>query len=1194
MHSKLGMLIKTTQEFVSVTTKYHLSIKDKLIPKFANNIEDEIRKIEECIKDALTLVSIPQFRSKSPFASSVKATESAGNSSRRELQSEKKLFEEIMMLKSKTKELEEIIEGKRSSDLQIMKEKMAKLEELENALTQKEMEIHNEVFASKRRIEIENQKTASNEQIIKGLEENIQIYSVEKENLINELEFNREKLNQINKKFEDLKSNSKKLTSAIEAYEKLYDSIKIWTENEVSKSISSYEGYFFTYDEKLNNIMNRVDQVSIKCRNFEEKICILKNNHNNQALQNKINETKIHYDEILKKNRDEFEFKLKKLTEIIADLEQDRNDLLLNVKNLESQANYLKEENSKIQQYEKEAKEIEEIYSQFKKLKESYNNTLNNLKNKDIEISNLKTKIFDQETKFAELSKDYVNQEIMIQNMQSEFSNNNSNTEDILKQLKKEINSSQAKEKEMSQLLIDANKDAAKLWDEINQKNNQLNSITNLINSKEQKINELTKSFESLHFENDLNCMSKDNEINKLKETLQKIKEENCNLIDEKRIFENSERKNQGRLDQVKRKIDELEEFITQQHEENSKLNMIIVEKEKEINESDKKQKEVENDLIKRNVTLGSEIEAVQNCLDSQRHGNLSDITKLKDENQILIKKIQELEKSCYESQNKTVYYLSNQSSSINSMIESLIYNYDCGIKALNVKISKIEQSITELKRWALTIVPTKVKQLENLTTKSIVIKENQARDLILEKQQDMEYLISESEGYIISRFEALNQNIQDEIEYDNLLMNKLSEIVEQQNQIRNGIENEENIEYLKKEIQMIQQNFDDVVCKLKIADLEIENGARENQLCRDINLKLKADLEMISQDLAKKHLDEEESESLITELSTLRLKYDHNYRELVNTQLKLEEAKKAEKLSRENSLVKNEIGSLESVKTKIDLYKKQLKEQHLLEKELRDQIEILYTENSDLANLVNQLKQDKQMNEIKLNEIETKLKNEIKQLEDRMQYREEKIGELECYISLAKEALGGFFDETLEKSITALVTQRTQAIKKPPRPAPVMSRFRSKSRENTAVVDHTEAIMTQAALSEESKNSDRSWCSLPPPESELHQELKDQLDLSEVQTKQVNLLKETIRDLERQLERIKRFKDSGSEVNIEMLKDLIIKLCKGLPQLSREAEGMITVILTMIAVSKQEMTQLQDERRNLKAVGGIFKIFKK
>ncbi|CAG9325497.1 unnamed protein product [Blepharisma stoltei] len=1201
--------------------------------------------------------------------------------------SSQELNEKILVLTTEKNKLEEILEEKRSSDLQIMREKMSKLEELEKELAKKELDLNNEIGENRKKYENERQEIINSYcKKIKQLEQDIQNFKEERQSLtlaLNEAEERQKMIEPMLKKYEELKISSKKLAAAAENYEKLYESVKGWAENEFSNANMGFDEKFREYNKRIDEFASKFEKLKQQCKQYLEKhlekVLIMNKQikaKNDENTKKEIKDCKDKFDSILQKNKAENEMKFKKLTEIIGDLEEDRAQMTKKYKEIEAENIILKEKCSKISEYEKEAREIEEIYSQFKKLKESYSTSLKHIKAKENEIGQLKMVNKENEEKIIQLSKANSNQEISIQKLQTELEEKIHNYEEEIGKLNKTILQNESKEDQLIREIEELNIIKEKIINEIKEKEEEIIQLSRLLDEKSESLKDTLEKLEDLqesyeikikesNGENNL-LRSENEEIiienNAVRSENEEIAIENNKLKEEMKNFDLREINHKKQYDQVKKKIDELEDCITILQEENIEmsnrlksqdilvddLNKKYADSEKscaELNaenirtiniiksmsndirnlENDRNIKDEEiikseklcSELNAENIRMANNIQSMNNDIQNMKNEikvkneeiikSDQELMIIKDENRILSKKLYESTKECQDSQNKTVYYLSNYSSVLNSMIESLSIRYESAIKITKEKLCKAEKSIYKLQNILPSLIDAKIIKLSKLNTQITDLTEAKIMNMINEKQHGLEYLINESEGFLLSRIETVNENIEAKLQSDEILSKKLENLVKEYNLIKEEVSSTPDVEWIYKDMENLKKSLFDIESKWKQATSEIELKEIELNSYKERIFSMENEISMLKQykersflmeneiEILKNNLAEKESnnnsEMLLLELNSLQVKYDHAYKDLVDARSDLDKAKRdIEKLSIENSN-QNRI-SVSEHQEQIENLQMQLNESLNNENVLKTQIEELRNDITGLTVLNNEIQKQRYSLESNSKDSEQKLEHEIKQLEDRIQLREEKIAELECYISSAEEALGGFFDENLEKSIKNLVSQRTQAIKKPPRPLPASSKFRSRSREHTTNIEHNEPIVI--CNTEDSKNSDRSWSSLPPPESELQEELKEQLNIGETQTKQIKLLKENIRDLENQLKRAERFKETEGNFNIEMLKDLMMKLIKIMPPLTNEAEGMITVILTMMSVPKNEMNQLQDERRNLKSSGGLFKFFNK
>ena len=189
-----------------------------------------------------------------------------------------------------------------------------------------------------------------------------------------------------------------------------------------------------------------------------------------------------------------------------------------------------------------------------------------------------------------------------------------------------------------------------------------------------------------------------------------------------------------------------------------------------------------------------------------------------------------------------------------------------------------------------------------------------------------------------------------------------------------------------------------------------------------------------------------------------------------------------------------------------------------------------------------------------------------------------EKISELECLVHSAEESLGGFFiNDSITESIHSLIANKTNALRKAPRPPLLRGQGQKRQSEELKPSVAEELMSKSPMLTEGSKRSHSSAFSLPDI-SDLRNELNEEKSENEKYLNQIKLLKEDIRELERKL---KRSKEVNEKINSELLTNTLLKLVRNLPLQNTEIESMIILVFNIISIPKDVLQRLEPERRS-------------
>lgn len=108
-----------------------------------------------------------------------------------------------------------------------------------------------------------------------------------------------------------------------------------------------------------------------------------------------------------------------------------------------------------------------------------------------------------------------------------------------------------------------------------------------------------------------------------------------------------------------------------------------------------------------------------------------------------------------------------------------------------------------------------------------------------------------------------------------------------------------------------------------------------------------------------------------------------------------------------------------------------------------------------------------------------------------------------------------------------------------------------------------------------------------------LEQELQEEKGIAEHLTVQTRLLKEEVAEKERHIKRLEVAESAGekSPVNIEHLKDVLVKLIIQLPKQTANVETLINTIFSVLFLTPQDIHQIEETRKGIKKkLFGLFK----
>ena len=386
-------------------------------------------------------------------------------------------------------ELKSTINGLKNNNEKSKKSLDEEITKKNKAIEKLKKEI-NELHEKSREI-IENQKNKDDK--IKELQEKIQ-------QLESQVKIDKEKISQKDK---ELNNNKKIIKQLSEEINKLKETIKI-KDNEINK----LEKKIKELEELINKLKVNKNQSQLKLslqniRNTEEELV---NSTKNDTDPNLIT-SKQEYLENRKKNN--------KITIVAKNIETDKNQNILNEKNIKGLKEKSEEDKNKLEEIQALKNEIINL----KKTLNSLNKENNELKNiekelenkifllnqKESEISNLKSKNKELEKRNETQSKILNDYQSKISKCYNEIENSNKKIEDLTKQIKEFQNDDNKrninlanKEKEINLRLNEINKKEK----ELNNKALFLENLENLLESENQKIQKTNLYIEQIMKEN--------------------------------------------------------------------------------------------------------------------------------------------------------------------------------------------------------------------------------------------------------------------------------------------------------------------------------------------------------------------------------------------------------------------------------------------------------------------------------------------------------------------------------------------------------------------------------------------------------------------------------------------------------------------------------------------------------------------
>ena len=414
-----------------------------------------------------------------------------------------------------------------------------------------------------------NYSDTKNLNTINELEANISKYKnkiLEKDNIIkkhlnNEIIIKKtiEEINlQINDNNEIITKLNQKYNDDLSKFYKYYNNIILYQNKNVLNIANNNEESINEIKSLLKNSESEVDQLFKKYNElndmYYDKCCSLLNNINNQDVESKSLNNKISILEMsnskLKEQKEKLEeenvtiINEKKTIENLNKINIENNNKLK--KNLESSQGQITNLNEEILKYIDQLKEKDDLINEMKKEKNKLNLQLQNYQNENNNLCNN----LESKNEYIKSLKEKINK---YNNMLEEHNKKNL---DLLKEIeedKKKYDILKIEEEEKDKKINELNEKITKLFSEISSKDKIINqhnqeqlemskniteindnksSLLSKINEKEielldlQKINdEMNTKIINLNEQNNsllIECQNKSNEINSLKDTIQK------------------------------------------------------------------------------------------------------------------------------------------------------------------------------------------------------------------------------------------------------------------------------------------------------------------------------------------------------------------------------------------------------------------------------------------------------------------------------------------------------------------------------------------------------------------------------------------------------------------------------------------------------------------------------------------------
>ena len=719
-----------------------------------------------------------------------------------------------------------------------------------------------------------------------------------------------------------------------------YDQLEHLLEEEKEKNLKMKKDI-----EKLNEEISQKEEEIIKSKN--------KINSQENIIKEKENQI-INLDEQLNKNNEKYNDLQNKYKNMISKIEEDERKLNNAIENLNLSEKYQQlvkmekpdlikfiiDKDTYIDKLEKQNSSNKKEINDLNNLKQELNEEIN--KNK-ITINNLNKNITNLENDLEKINSE-----------KSQLEKNlNEKMEELMKEKeeKEKLTNNLLNEKKKNELLINDNKNMKNeiitQKENISKANNEISSLQNKNNEKEDLINSLTKEKEVLS-KNYKDLLDKYNEQlanTKQREQRTSIAIQNLNLAEEYLNLVNMSK------DQLISLIVEKDKYLKMTEKLNKDLNQKI---EKINSEKNKLEEECNKlklnivDLEKNNSLLKQENEHINKNLENlkiEKNNLLLDLQKEKGQKENYIKELESLKEEIKELNDK-INGLKKDLQKLteeNTSKDEAIKNLENKLKSTETKLNDIEKEKSELSEKYKELIDKSNNQLEKL--RNLNLKEKTELDLIsrLNLSDNYQLLSTKSKADLISLIiekDILNNKLEKEKEE---LISKISNLE------KNKIELENNL-----------------------ADFEAKNNTLNNKIKI-----LENELDVIRKENENLIKEKNELNNILKEEKKLGEKMK-NTNDLLN-----KENTKIEILTKENKKLSDEILNqkeiIEKINKELILHKKNLEEKENINNKLTKELEQLKTQYNDLLDKYNSqnliLKNKEKAKEDALKNIEEKYK---------------------------------------------------------------------------------------------------------------------------------------------------------------------------------------------------------------------------
>ncbi|KAL4480142.1 hypothetical protein ABPG74_020658 [Tetrahymena malaccensis] len=902
----------------------------------------------------------------------------------------KSRFEQIQLNLENVK-----IQNKELEILNLSKENSFKelLEQYENTMKKYEKQKQNNQELKLKALEQEKSLNSSEIQI-KDFEEQMRQLQINKKS-------EEDKVLILNKQIDELRGEIKQLTQANEVLNQKIVSVSNLETQDSSQKIGELQ-------QILKNDYISKQEYEAVCKKFEQK------NKDCLDLEQRFEREQQNYEQNLQKIEEKFK-KQQQLTEQKYSELQDSNEIS-HKKSLEQ----LKEKHEKI---------IQQHQLQFEEEKEGLQKKFNLLKEK----------LANSEDQIAQLEQE--KQKIISQNKSKiqEYNEQQLASEQNIKNLQENIKQSLQKISEQEELI----KKQEKL----------VKNCEETINQQKEQIDNLQKSLQQTHAENERQMQEQINNLNQkisVKESEctnmqqqiiqieSKLKEENQNLITE---YEKQIKTLNENFDSLTREIAAQKEQEKLQHEQISKLESQLSELRKENQEKITQIEQIKDENTKIIQTLKNEIQELESNISNNKeqiqtstNQYQSELSKFKeDSEQKLALKQDEIQKLQYNITNLTQQLEEEQRQKSQQIdehkreIENKEREFVNQQNTLSIQVQSLEeqlkqkQSELDEKKLSYSQLEERQKQSE-LSIQQLQEKLSQKQEEVVQLQTTQNATKEEKISILLSQIQELEKQLSDFKSQVEVLKNKnqisetkLKEVNEKLNDLEQKYSNlQQNHQQLEKELkQIVEKNKKEKDELVQTHQQELSQVQKEFITLNSQIEKNKID--MIEKDSQIKRMSFEHDE-IQKQIDSLKQKYQQTLEKLQITESEIAQLKKQTQLDKYESTSQFEQLKREQ-NNQIDQINKEYQEKILklqseLQKssdeaqKLRQQIESLqaisFGSNNEMQNLMQKMKEQQEEN-VKSNQQITELKSQL--VKGNLQANElnQKISKLESQLQSAE-----------------------------------------------------------------------------------------------------------------------------------------------------------------------------------------------